>query len=88
MLLCCQDYRPGMTRSEMEDEQRQQRIRDGLDPDPDLAAKASRRSSGAADDGSFSRPGVVNSFLKLYELQGERPSSRGFKVFPAKFVSP
>ncbi|CAL5223139.1 g5604 [Coccomyxa viridis] len=52
-----QDYRPGMTRSEMEDEQRQQRIRDGLDPDPDLAAKASRRSSGAADDGSYSRPG-------------------------------
>ena len=56
---CCQDYRPGITRADLEDEQRQQRIRDGLDPDPDLATKASRRSGGgAADDGSFSRPGV------------------------------
>ena len=58
MLRCCQDYRPGMTRSDLEGEQRQQRIRDGLDPDPDLALKAAARSSGPANDGSFSRPGA------------------------------
>ena len=47
-----------MTRADLEDEQRQQRIRDGLDPDPELAQRAARRSGGPAEDGSFSRPGA------------------------------
>ena len=47
-----------MIRADLEEEQRQQRIRDGHDPEPDLAPKAARRSSGVAEDGSFSRPGA------------------------------
>ena len=46
-----------MARADLEEEQRQQRIRDGLDPNPDMAPKPSRRSSGAGEDGSFSRSG-------------------------------
>ncbi len=73
--MCCQDYRPGMTRADLEDEQRQQRIRDGLDPDPDSTAKASRRSSGAADDGSFSRPGIYLMTSSHHGSPQEGPSS-------------
>ena len=56
-----------MIRADLEEEQRQQRIRDGHDPDPDLAPKAARRSSGVGEDGSFSRPGT--SCLSLPELK-------------------
>ena len=59
---CCacarQAYQPGMSRAELEDEQRRQRIRDGLDPVPDTAPGAARRGGGMGEDGSFSRPGA------------------------------
>lgn len=55
----CQDYRPGMSRAVLEDEQRKQRIRDGLDPEPEAApGSARRRSGGPGEDGSFSRSGA------------------------------
>lgn len=51
-----------MNRADLEEEQRRQRIADGLDPNPDLAARAARRSSGGAgEDGSFSRSGDVTA---------------------------
>lgn len=57
-----------MTRADLEEEQRRQRIADGLDPDPDLAARAAQRSSGGAgEDGSFSRSGVATA---QYCLEG------------------
>ena len=47
-----------MSRAELEDEQRRQRVRDGLDPEPSAAPSAARRSGGMGEDGSFSRPGA------------------------------
>ena len=47
-----------MSRAELEDEQRRQRVRDGLDPEPRAAPSAARRSGGMGEDGSFSRPGA------------------------------
>jgi hypothetical protein len=55
---CLQDYRPGMTRADLDDEQRRQRVRDGLEAE--APARHSRRSfSGAPefDDGSFPKSG-------------------------------
>ena len=59
---CCacvrQAYQPGMSRAELEDEQRRQRVRDGLDPEPSVGPSAARRGGGMGEDGSFSRPGA------------------------------
>lgn len=51
-LVSQQDYRPGVTRAQLEDEQRRQRIKDGLEPDI-----APQRSAAELNDGSFSRSG-------------------------------
>lgn len=50
-----QDYRPGVTRAQLEEEQRRQRIRDGLEPEASAADQ--RRSGPEFNDGSFSRSG-------------------------------
>ncbi|BDA50806.1 probable calcium homeostasis endoplasmic reticulum protein at N-terminal half [Coccomyxa sp. Obi] len=49
------DYRPGVTRAQLEEEQRRQRIRDGLEPEASAADQ--RRSGPEFNDGSFSRSG-------------------------------
>ncbi|KAK9907575.1 hypothetical protein WJX75_006303 [Coccomyxa subellipsoidea] len=49
------DYRPGVTRAQLEDEQRRQRIRDGLEPETSGAAQ--RKSGPEFNDGSFARSG-------------------------------
>ena len=61
----CQAYQPGMSRAELEDEQRRQRVRDGLDPEPSAAPSAARRGGGMGEDGSFSRPGAGFSFYRM-----------------------
>ena len=59
----CQDYRPGTTRADLEDEQRRQRIKDGLEPEP--SARQQRRSFSGSEynDGSFPKSGKFSLHL-------------------------
>lgn len=56
-----QDYRPGVTRAQLEDEQRRQRIRDGLEPETSGAAQG--KGGPEFNDGSFARSGEPSPFL-------------------------
>ena len=52
-----QEYRPGMTRADVEDDQRRQRVRDGLEPQP--PPRMHKHGAGERlDDGSFPRSGA------------------------------